>query len=493
MDPITDGAELWRLTAEHSPIGMALVGLDGQWLFCNRALSHMLGYEPAELTQLEMRTITHPGDLSENLERVASLLAGEIDSFRIRKRYIHASGEIVYGDLSVALARDAAGDPLYLVSQVLDVTEQQDNETRLAAAAADTELERRTLEAIFETVGVGLLLINRDGRYERMNRLHAEFMRLAFPDGHDGLAGKTGEVYHLDGETLMIREEMPSYRATRGEEFDDFTYWVGADPLTQAAFSVTARQMRDPSGNRTGAVLAYQEITELMRAIQVRNQFVASVSHELRTPLTSVLGHLEMLGDRDDLSAEVLGQLDVAQRNANRLRALVSDLLQVAQAQEGNLELQRRPADVAALVREEVEALRPTAERKQVVTDASGPDDLIIEIDEQRIRQVIDNLVTNAVKYTEPGGAVHVSLRPTGGGVEIAVTDTGIGIPADELDRVFSRFFRGSGAVVGQIPGTGLGLNIVASIVRAHGGTIGLQSEVGRGSTFLVTLPAKGS
>ena len=113
MDPITDGAELCRLTAQHPPIGMALVGLDGQWLFCNRALSHILGYEPDELTQLGMRTITHPGDLSENLERVTSLLAGEIDSFRIRKRYIHASRRIAYGDLSVALARDADGDPLY--------------------------------------------------------------------------------------------------------------------------------------------------------------------------------------------------------------------------------------------------------------------------------------------------------------------------------------------------------------------------------------------
>lgn len=490
METMTDGAELWRLTTEHSPIGMALVGLDGGWLLCNRAMSEMLGYSPEELAQRNFQVITHPDDLEADLEQLNLTLAGTIDSYRMRKRYIHATGRIVWGDLSVALVRDLDGSPRHFISQILDITSQQESAVRLMATGLEVERERRTLEAIFETVGVGLLLINRDGGYERMNRRHAENMRLAFPDGHRGLAGQIGDVFHLDGSTRMTKEEMPSYRAAQGEEFDDYTYWVGDDPLTHAAYAVTARQVHAPSGERSGAVLAYQEITDLMRAIRAKDQFVASVSHELRTPLTSVLGHIELLTDRPDLPVDVIGQLGVVQRNANRLRALVSDLLQVAQAQEGSLDLRRTPTDLAALVREGVDASRAVAAQKQVDLEIEAPDALIAEVDEQRIRQVIDNLLTNAVKYTEPGGVAKVRLRTTSKRVELEVSDTGIGIAEDELDRVFSRFFRGSIAVEKQIPGTGLGLNIVASIVRAHGGTVTLESDVGRGSTFSVYLPS---
>ena len=161
---------------------------------------------------------------------VPQALAGEIDSYRLRKRYRHAEGHAVWGDLSVALVRAEDGRPLHFIAQVLDVTEQQRHEERLEAARAEVEHERQTLEAIFETVSVGLLLISSDGRYERTNRRHRETMSLPFPDGHGGEAGQLGHVYFPDGKTLMAKEDMPSCRALQGEEFDDYTYWVGDDP-----------------------------------------------------------------------------------------------------------------------------------------------------------------------------------------------------------------------------------------------------------------------
>jgi len=488
-DP-TESSDLWRLTLEYSPVGMALVDLDGRLLLVNRALSEMLGYDVETLTRRDFQQITHPDDLDTDLRQFHRALDGEIDSYRLRKRYLHAEGHEVWGDLSVAVVRGPERQPLYFISQILDVSEQHEFEQRLQEAKAEIEHERNALEAIFETVSVGLLLIDAEGRYERMNRQHEETMRLPFPDGHDGRAGQLGHVYHRDGKTLMRREEMPSYRAAQGEEFDDYAYWAGSDPLTRAAFSTSARQVRGPNGERLGAALAYQEITELMRAMQVKDEFVSSVSHELRTPLTSVLGHLEMLVE-EDLPSSVATQLRVVQRNAARLGALVADLLLVAQVGEGGLRLQRRTVDLSALVREAVEAARPTAEQAQVVLGADVPDRLEAVLDEQRIRQVLDNLVSNAVKYSRPGGRATVSLRQRPDAVEIEVSDTGIGIPADETERVFSRFFRGGHALTQQISGTGLGLNIVSSIVAAHDGTVALESEVGVGSTFCVTLPRR--
>ncbi|MCW2845888.1 MAG: sensor signal transduction histidine kinase [Nocardioides sp.] len=489
MEGSSDSAELWRLTWQHSPIGMTLVGLDGRLLMVNRALCEMLGYDAEELSQRGFQELTHPEDLDTDLQLFGRSLAGDIDSYRLRKRYLHADGHVVWGDLSVALVRGDDGLPLHFISQILDVTEQQEHEERLHAAHAEIEREHQTLEAVFETVNVGLLLIGSDGRYERMNRRHRETMSLPFPDGHDGEAGQLGHVYLQDGKTLMSREDMPSYRAAHGEDFDDYTYWVGDDPLTRAAFSTSARQVRGPSGERLGAALAYQEITDLMRAMQVQDEFVSSVSHELRTPLTSVLGHLEMLCEHEELPSGVIAQLRVVQRNAIRLRALLSDLLHVGQAVEGSLQLQRTTVDLAALVREAVEAARPSAQESGVAVGIDVPEHLPALVDEQRIRQVLDNLLSNAVRYSAAGDSVTVVLRQGADGIELEVRDTGTGIAEEEIEHVFGRFFRGGEALEKHIPGTGLGLNIVSSIVAAHEGAVTLESEPGRGSTFRVSLP----
>lgn len=489
MEGSPDGEELWRLALQHSPVGMTLVGLDGSLLVVNRALCEMLGYSEDDLVTRGFQELTHPEDLSADLEEFNRVLAGEIDSYRLRKRYLHSDGRIVWGDLSVALVRRSDGSPLHFISQILDVTDQRAAEQRLTTANAELEHERQTLEAIFETVNIGLLLVDRNGRYERMNRRHQETMGMPFPDGHAGEAGQLGHVYFLDGKTLMAREDMPSYRAVQGEEFDDLSYWVGDDPLTRSAYSTSARSVRGPSGELTGAALAYQDITALMRAMQVKDEFVASVSHELRTPLTSVLGHLEMLTDHQGLPADVTTQLRVVRRNAIRLQGLVSDLLEVAQAREGSLQLQRAQVDLAALVQEAVDAALPAAEGSGISLRGEVPETLIARVDAQRLRQVLDNLVSNAVKYTQSGGSVTVVLRDQGDEIELAVSDTGIGIHEDEVEQVFTRFFRGGEALQRQIPGTGLGLNIVSSIVTAHGGVVTLESQVGRGSTFRISLP----
>jgi two-component system phosphate regulon sensor histidine kinase PhoR len=484
-----ENPDLWRLTLQHSPIGMALVGLDGHLLMVNRAMSEMLGYDVEELHQRGFQELTHADDLDADLALFDRALAGEIDSYRLRKRYLHAEGHVVWGDLSVALMRGRDGQPQHFISQILDVTEQHEHEDRLRAATAEVEHERQSLEAIFETVSVGLLLIGRDGRYERMNRRHQETMRLPFPDGHEGEAGQLGHVYHPDGKTLMAKEDMPSYRATQGEEFDDYTYWVGDDPITRAAFSTSARQLRGPSGERLGAALAYQEITDLMRAMQVKDEFVSSVSHELRTPLTSVLGYLELLAENDRLPDDAVAHVQVIRRNATRLQALLSDLLQVGEVSEVSLQLQRADTDLVAVAREAVEASRLFADQSDVTVELDVPDRLLALVDAQRLRQVLDNLLSNAVKYSREGGTVTVCLRQVADGIVLEVRDTGMGIAHDEIDQVFGRFFRGGEALRQHIPGTGLGLNIVSSIVAAHGGEVTLESELGRGTTFRATLP----
>jgi signal transduction histidine kinase len=350
-------------------------------------------------------------------------------------------------------------------------------------------LQRRVAEAILDTVDVGLVLLDGQGRYTTVNRRHHDFMRLAYPRGHAGVAGQVGEVYHEDGETLIQHEDMPTYRATQGEEFDDQLVWVGSDPLTRRALSVSSRVVRDDQGRFAGAALAYKDVTDFMRALEVKEEFVASVSHELRTPLTSIHGFTSLVLERGDLPEEVRHQLGVVARNVDRLDRLVSDLLQTAQVERGLVHLERESTDLAALVRQSVEAARPAVEGARLTLVTRLPPALVADVDPQRFCQVVDNLLSNAVKYTPAEGRIEVDLSVTHERVELVVLDTGIGISMRDRTQVFSRFFRAAHAGRQSIQGIGLGLSITKAIVDSHGGRIEVESEEGRGSTFRVRLP----
>jgi len=351
------------------------------------------------------------------------------------------------------------------------------------------DLQRRVGEATLDTVDVGLVLLDGQGRYTTMNRRHHDFMRLAFPKGHDGLAGQLGDVYHEDGETLVQHEDMPTYRAAHGEEFDDHLIWVGSDPLTRRALSVSSRVVRDEQDRFAGAALAYKDVTDFMRALEVKEEFVASVSHELRTPLTSIHGFTSLVLEREDLPDDVRQQLGVVERNVHRLDRLVSDLLQTAQVERGQVHLERERTDIARLVRQSVEAARPAIEAGGLTLATRLPKSLIVRVDPQRFAQVVDNLVSNAVKYTPAGGRVEVDLSVTHDRIELVVLDTGIGISMRDRNHVFSRFFRTQQAHRKSIQGIGLGLSITKAIVDSHGGRIEVESEEGRGSTFRIRLP----
>jgi len=246
-----------------------------------------------------------------------------------------------------------------------------------------------------------------------------------------------------------------------------------------------------PDGTVVGRIWTLREVTADRHLERLRDAFVAAVSHELRTPLTSISGFLEMLGDEEhELSPSGRTYLSVIRRGTTRLQRIVEDLLLVAQIEANRLELAPAPADLAELAAETVEAARPTASERGIDLglDVEGP--LPLEADARRLAQVLDNLVSNALKFTPSGGSVTVSARDGDGRLRVEVTDTGIGIPHEELGQLFSRFYRASNATRRAIPGTGLGLVIARAIVEGHGGTISLASREGEGTRVTVTLPA---
>jgi signal transduction histidine kinase len=227
--------------------------------------------------------------------------------------------------------------------------------------------------------------------------------------------------------------------------------------------------------------------------IRLRDEFVATVSHELRTPLTSILGYLELIGD-DDSDARTPEQrafLEIVQRNAERLVSLVSDLLLVAEARDRTLTLDVRDVDLGQLAEECVAAARPAAAAKQIELTLSDGSPGRLEGDRIRLAQVMDNLISNAIKFTPSGGRIAVTTTSENGHATLKVSDSGAGISRADQAQLFNPFFRSRSAASGAIQGTGLGLTITKAIVEAHRGSISVESALGTGTTFVVQLPAQ--
>jgi signal transduction histidine kinase len=234
-------------------------------------------------------------------------------------------------------------------------------------------------------------------------------------------------------------------------------------------------------------LLAYQN-EQLLELDTLKDEFVSNVSHELRTPLTSISGYVELMLE-DERDAEKRSYLEIVDRNAERLLGLVSDLLFSARLQGGRLELDRTEVDLHQLVVQAIESARPRAETAGVELTATTAPVPIVSGEAVRLAQLVDNLVSNAIKFTPSGGRVAVRLSSEEGLVRFEVSDTGIGISEQERERLFERFFRSQNALERQIQGTGLGLYISKAIVEAHGGRIGVDSKAGEGTTFVVELP----
>ncbi|MBG6189183.1 signal transduction histidine kinase [Arthrobacter sp. CAN_A212] len=349
---------------------------------------------------------------------------------------------------------------------------------------AESGNRERLLATILDTVGVGVVAVDAEGRTLLSNRQQQLFHQVADPsDSTDEdvlpFSGSKGAA-RLPGSRHPIR------RAVNGESFSNNLLWLG-EGEAQRAVSTAARPMTDTNGNLVGSVIVFNDVTELVGLLTVKEDFVANVTHEFSTPLTSVIGHLDLvLESQECLSPSAHQSLVVARRNAQRLSVLVSDLLSSTTAA---MSIHPQSTELSELISTRLRSARAHADVAGVTLVTELPDRLWVIADPLRLGQVMDNLLSNAIKYSPGGGEIVIRAHAGEDTIQVEVQDNGIGMTQREAGLVCGRFFRARSAREAAIPGVGLGLAVTKAIVEGHGGTIRCSSAPGIGTTFTVTLP----
>jgi signal transduction histidine kinase len=382
--------------------------------------------------------------------------------------------------LIVAVAIRAATAGLRLQERLL--RSQQAALRDLLVESLSTE---RLLTATLDAVHVGIVAVGPDAVPSRWNRRFGELVEpLGWKLSSRGDAGEAAlPVFAEDRRTPIPPEQRPLRRAAAGERIDGEVLWLGQGK-DAVALSVVARPLAGPEG---GAVVAFGDVTALAGAVEDKAELVRTVAHEFRSPLTAVLGNLDLVLESEAIPQSDRLRLEVAQRSAERLLDLASDLV----ASSSNaIPVRLEAAELGSILSARVDAARlaAVAAGVRLSLEVEGP--LWVRVDPLRIGQAVDNLLSNAIKYSPDGGTVTLRACQDDGWVRVEVRDSGMGIAPHERELVFERFFRTSQARRSDIPGVGLGLAISSWIAERHGGRLECDSEPGEGSVFTLLLPA---
>jgi len=598
----------------YSPIGMALVSTEGKWLKANVSLCKMLGYSEEELLAKTFQDITHPDDLQMDLNYVSQLLAGEIETYSMEKRYFHKQGQIIWILLSASLVKDSDELPLYFIVQIENITERKRAEEAL-----------RLTQFSFDHSSEGIFWINADACIVDVNEAacrslgysREELLQLTIHDidplvnieawkkylgairQHGSITIETAHVtkeglqFPVEINANYIRHESKEITCTfvrniterkQAEEslwneraflrtlidaakdliffkdrnglylgcnkaceafiglseqeqigksdFDFFDKemaeriamkdleilesgvsssieeWIQSSTAGRLLLETIKAPIYDKEGQPIGLVGVSRDITERKQmendlreakaaaesANRAKSEFLANMSHEIRTPMNGLLGMAQLL-EMTDLTQEQQVYVDTLKVSGKSLMSLINDILDLSKIEAGKIEIEQAEFSLLQSIKDIVLLQKQVAYQKGLSLDVSLSSDIPNYLlgDSLRLKQILLNLLGNAIKFTTHGGitikAQLLDQHVDSVLVQIVVSDTGIGIAPDALDKIFKPFVQEDGSISRKYGGTGLGLSISSRLAELMGGSISIESTLGAGSYFTVTLP----
>jgi PAS domain S-box-containing protein len=443
--------------------------------------------------------ITKPYEPDYLIERVRTILSN-----RLRKRHVDMGVDVTFLGKHFVINSEK--------EQILDLLISTFEE--IVRSNSDLAARTEELHSILESIGEGVVVANNEGDLVLHNRTAEDIL------GRETLAvqpaqwPRLGMFLDTSMRTLPV-EELPLTRAAQGESLDDVEMLL-ARPEGQAptCLAVSARPLRDEGGSIRGGVIAFRDINERKRAeatmeeqaselarardraeqeSRYKSQFLANMSHEFRTPLNAIIGFSELLdeqtmGPLNERQKEFVGYV---MQGGRHLLALINDILDLSKVEAGRMQLSRELVSVSSLVEDVRQTVRPLAEKQGINFSFQIADGLPeVFVDPMRLRQILFNLISNGIKFNHRHGSVHLDVHADADRMSWVISDTGVGIREEDLSRLFREFER----IEHQGPkpeGTGLGLALTKRLVELHGGTIGVESRAGKGSTFTVSIPVQ--
>lgn len=470
---------------------------DNPIMFCNVAFEKMTGYERSEIIGHNCRFLQQQ-DRAQQARNILADAVRNSKECRVEIRNYRKNGDLFWNELHMAPVTNSKGEVTHFIGVQNDITIRKKAEIELQEQKASMEekVNQRTaalkdsesfLSSIIQTVREGLLVLNPDFQVISAND---HFLRTFKVDRHETLGKNLQELGNGQWDIPKLQELLIKILPTNNPVVDfevehDFPH-IGKKLMLLNAYRV------ELEGNyKDQILLAIEDITERREIERRKDDFLSIASHELKTPLTSIKGFVQALERFKPANASEKYNKTLAKvsYHVDRLNNLITDLLDVSKIQSGNIELHAEPFDFDKMIEETVSTMQLSTQSHQL--KIQGKAGTMVTGDESHLVQVVNNLISNAIKYAPDTDKVLIYISKVSEYIKVSVTDYGIGISAEDQTNVFGRFFRG-GDIQKRFPGMGIGLYICEQIIKNHGGTIWVESEKGKGSTFSFTIPIDG-
>lgn len=474
-----------------SPLPIAFVSPIGVLLEVNPAFESIAKLKSYELIGEPIEKLFEKEEISDLSEKTL-----EKGSIRGREmRFFPKKGEeSITVQVFTRVRKDEKGEAvgyflgLFDLSDIKDVEKElKKSQTALMNILEDTEKareqaeeERKRTEEIIASLNDGIFVFDEDRRLSLMNDQAEEFFGV---EKEELIGKKVFKFFHYPElrplANLLGRKIERLFREELKME-ENFILEVSTIPLMS-------------KGKNMGYIVVLHDVSREKVVERMKTEFVSIAAHQLRTPLSAIKWTLRMLleGDLGDLNEEQQEYVEKTYKSNERMIRLINDLLNVTRIEEGRYLYERTPTNIVEMIQSLVDSYKDEVKKRDIVLEVNKPKEDLpkVEVDPEKVRLAAQNLVENAIKYTLEGGTVTVTIRRVKDEVEISIKDTGIGIPEEQQDRVFSKFFRGVNALKEETEGSGLGLFITKNIIEAHGGNVWFESQVGEGTTFYFTVP----
>jgi two-component system sensor histidine kinase/response regulator len=490
---LRESEDKFRKIFEESPFAMLMTGKDFGIIKANLAFCNFIGFQEDELKSQTFRNFTHPDNISTDEISLLKLIAGEIPVYHTEKRYIRKDGSVIWGSITVSLIRNRNEEVQFFLVMIEDINLRK-------KAAEELENSVSLLKATFESTEDGLLVVESSGKIVQFNQKFVEMWSIpeaVLVSGEDALTLEYVKSQLIDPEDF-IQNVKHLYSNPEATSFDLLEF-------TDGRYFERYSQAQVVNGKCVGRVWSFRDVTKRKKAEtdliaakekaeendRLKTAFLHNVSHEIRTPMNGIIGFSTLLNEPDLKETERRQYTDIIYQNSVQLLSIINDIVDIANVESGQAKINLSAFKLNTALKNLYEQFSMSGKENNVtitLETALPDDDSTIISDHTKLVQIISNLINNAIKFTS-NGQIDFGYVIKDNFLEFHVNDTGIGIQPEYHSRIFDRFFQVDSTVSRQYSGTGLGLSICKGYIELLGGDIRVESEPGKGTLFLFTIP----